>query len=48
MVSVGTSALASAAFATGAAVVVMQAALVLFGRHIDAPKFPAPRFLHRA
>jgi putative drug exporter of the RND superfamily len=48
MVSVGTAALTSAAFATGAAVVVMPAALVLFGRHIDALKVPAPRFLQRA
>ena len=48
MVSVGAAALTSAAFATGAAVVVMPAALVLFGRHIDALRFPAPQFLHRA
>ncbi len=48
MVSVGAAALTSAAFATGAAVVVMPAALVLFGRHIDALRFPAPRFLQRA
>ncbi len=48
MVSVGTAALTSAAFATGAAVVVMPAALVLFGRHIDALTFPAPRLLSRA
>jgi putative drug exporter of the RND superfamily len=48
IVSVGTAALTSAAFATGGAVVVMPAALVLFGRHIDALTFPAPRFLQRA
>ncbi len=42
MVSVGAAALTSAAFATGAAVVVMPAALVLFGRHIDALKLPRP------
>lgn len=47
MVSVGAAALTSAAFATGAAVVVMPAALVLFGRHIDAGRIPAPRFLER-
>ena len=40
MVSVGAAALTSAAFATGAAVVVMPAALVLFGRHIDAAAVP--------
>ena len=45
MVSVGTAALTCAMFATGGAVVVMPAALVLFGRHINAFSFPAPRFL---
>lgn len=48
MVSVGAAALTSAAFATGAAVVVMPAALVLLGRHIDALRFPAPRVMQRA
>ena len=43
--SVGTAALTCAMFATGAAVVVMPAALVLFGRRINAFSFPAPRFL---
>lgn len=43
MVSVGTGALTCAAFATGGAVVVMPAALVLLGRRIDAFTFPAPR-----
>jgi len=42
MVSVGTGALTCAAFATGGAVVVMPAALVLLGRRIDAFSFPAP------
>ncbi|MBV8432418.1 MAG: MMPL family transporter, partial [Solirubrobacterales bacterium] len=42
MVSVGTGALTCAAFATGGAVVVMPAALVLLGRRIDAWSFPAP------
>jgi RND superfamily putative drug exporter len=48
MVSVGAAALTSAAFATGGAVVVMPAALVLFGRHFGALSFPAPRVLGRA
>ena len=47
MVSVGTAALTSAAFATGGAVVVMPAALVLFGRWLDVLSFPAPRILQR-
>jgi RND superfamily putative drug exporter len=47
MVSVGAAALASAAFATGAAVVVMPAALVLLGRRLELLNFPAPGFLHR-
>ncbi|HET7051221.1 MAG TPA: MMPL family transporter [Solirubrobacteraceae bacterium] len=47
MVSVGTGALACAAFATGGAVVVMPAALVLLGKRIDAFGFPAPRPLAR-
>ncbi len=42
MVSVGTGALTCAAFATGGAVVVMPAALVLLGRRINAFSFPAP------
>ena len=42
MVSVGAAALTSAAFATGAAVVVMPAALVLFGRRIDTLELPRP------
>jgi RND superfamily putative drug exporter len=48
MVSVGTGALTCALFATGGAVVVMPAALVLLGRKIDWLKFPAPAFLARA
>jgi RND superfamily putative drug exporter len=48
MVSLGTGMLACAAFATGGAVVVMPAALVLLGRRIDAFSFPAPAFLTRA
>ena len=47
MVSVGTGALTCAAFATGGAVVVMPAALVLLGRRIDAFSFPAPKPLSR-
>jgi putative drug exporter of the RND superfamily len=47
MVSVGTGALTCALFATGGAVVVMPAALVLLGRKIDWLKFPAPAFLER-
>ena len=35
------------ALATGAAVVVLPAALVLLGRRIDAFSFPAPRALAR-
>jgi RND superfamily putative drug exporter len=42
MVSVGTGALTCAAFATGGAVVVMPAALVLLGRRIEAFRWPAP------
>lgn len=42
MVSVGAAALTCAAFATGGAVVVMPAALVLLGRRIDLLRFPAP------
>ena len=42
MISVGAAALASAAFATGGAVVVMPAALVLFGRRIDMLQLPGP------
>ena len=48
MVSVGTGALTCATFATGGAVVVMPAALVLLGRRIDWMAFPAPRLLGRA
>ena len=48
MVSLGTGVLACAAFATGGAVVVMPAALVLLGRRIEACRFPAPAFLQRA
>ncbi len=48
MVSVGTGALTCALFATGGAVVVMPAALVLLGRKIDWLSFPAPAFLQRA
>ncbi|HTX30376.1 MAG TPA: MMPL family transporter [Solirubrobacteraceae bacterium] len=48
MVSVGTGALTCAAFATGGAVVVMPAALVLLGRRMDAFSFPAPAPLARA
>jgi X-X-X-Leu-X-X-Gly heptad repeat protein len=47
MVSVGTGALTCAAFATGGAVVVMPAALVLLGKRIDAFSFPAPAPLQR-
>ena len=47
MVSVGSGALTCAAFATGGAVVVMPAALVLLGRRIDAFSFPAPAPLTR-
>ena len=48
MVSLGTGMLTCAAFATGGAVVVMPAALVLLGRRIDAYSFPAPAPLARA
>ena len=48
MVSVGTGALTCAAFATGGAVVVMPAALVLLGRRIDAFSVGAPAPLARA
>jgi X-X-X-Leu-X-X-Gly heptad repeat protein len=48
MVSLGTGMLACAAFATGGAVVVMPAALVLLGRRIDAFSFPAPAPLAQA
>jgi putative drug exporter of the RND superfamily len=48
MVSVGAGALTCAAFATGGAVVVMPAALVLLGRRIDAFSVPAPAPLARA
>jgi RND superfamily putative drug exporter len=48
MVSVGAGALTCAAFATGGAVVVMPAALVLLGRRIDLWRFPAPAPLARA
>ena len=48
MVSLGTGMLACALFATGGAVVVMPAALVLLGRRIDFLRFPAPAPLARA
>ena len=48
LVSLGAGMLACAAFATGGAVVVMPAALVLMGRRIDALSFPAPPVLTRA
>ena len=48
MVSVGTGALTCAAFATGGAVVVMPAALVLLGRRIEYGRFPAPAPLAHA
>jgi len=48
MVSLGAGMLTCAAFATGGAVVVMPAALVLLGRRIDAYSFPAPAPLARA
>jgi uncharacterized membrane protein YdfJ with MMPL/SSD domain len=48
MVSLGAGMLACAAFATGGAVVVMPAALVLLGRRIDRFGFPAPAPLGRA
>jgi hypothetical protein len=48
MVSLGAGMLTGAAFATGGAVVVMQAALVLLGRRIGALSFPAPAPLQRA
>ena len=48
MVSLGTGALTCAAFATGGAVVVMPAALVLLGRRIEFLRVPSPAFLERA
>jgi putative drug exporter of the RND superfamily len=48
MVSLGAGMLTCAAFATGGAVVVMPAALVLLGRRIDAFSFPAPAPLAHA
>ena len=48
MVSLGAGMLACAAFATGGAVVVMPAALVLLGDRIAALSFPAPPLLARA
>jgi RND superfamily putative drug exporter len=47
MVSVGTGVLTCAAFATGGAVVVMPAALVLLGHRIEWGSFPAPAPLAR-
>ena len=47
MVSLGTGMLTCAMFATGGAVVVMPAAMVLLGRRIDAFSFPAPAPLAR-
>ena len=48
MVSLGTGMLTCAMFATGGAVVVMPAALVLLGRRLDWLSWPAPRFLTKA
>src|ERR1035437_755596 len=48
MLSIGSGAFTCAMFATGGAVVVMPAALVLLGRRIDAFSFPAPPPLQRA
>lgn len=48
MVSLGTGMLTCAAFATGGAVVVMPAALVLLGHRINRFSFPAPALLTRA
>jgi putative drug exporter of the RND superfamily len=48
LVSVGAGMLTCAMFATGGAVVVMPAALVLLGRRIDWLSFPAPALLARA
>jgi RND superfamily putative drug exporter len=48
LVSVGTGMVACAAFATGGAVVVMPAALVLLGHRVEALSFPAPAPLTRA
>jgi putative drug exporter of the RND superfamily len=47
MVSLGTGMLACALFATGGAVVVMPAALVLLGPRVDLLRFPAPGPLAR-
>jgi putative drug exporter of the RND superfamily len=48
MVSIGAGMLTCAMFAIGGAVVVMPAALVLLGRHVDAFRFGAPAPLARA
>jgi putative drug exporter of the RND superfamily len=48
MISLGTGMLTCALFATGGAVAVMPAALVLFGRRLDAFSFPAPAPLRTA
>jgi RND superfamily putative drug exporter len=48
MNSIGTGTLVCALFAIGGTVVVMPAALVLLGRHVDAFRFPAPAPLARA
>jgi putative drug exporter of the RND superfamily len=48
MISLGTGMLVCALFATGGAVVVMPAALVLLGQRIDLLHFPAPGPLVRA
>ena len=48
MVSLGTGTLACAAFATGGAVVVMPAALVLLGNRVELGRFPAPGPVMRA
>lgn len=48
MISLGAGMLVCAAFATGGAVVVMPAALVLLGRRIEWLRFPAPPLFERA
>jgi putative drug exporter of the RND superfamily len=48
LTSLGIGVLLCSALATGAAVVVMPAALTLLGTRMDAFAFPAPRFLARA
>ncbi len=48
LMSLGIGVLLCSALATGAAVVVLPAVLVLLGRRIDAFSFPAPRVLARS